>query len=172
MEHGTNNWNLGEEIKQHSNAFANLAQRALRRCQINGLKAMIPDIEPVANPLPRGAREVGDGYVLLRARDNASRGVRQCEADAIKLYMEHEREEFSNDWEPDVVRWARLKLPNGQIARSAWKETEKSVVNQRISRNVQVKFIVGVRLILILTSLHRLLWTPILSLLKCCFTCC
>lgn len=32
---------LGREIKQHSNAFENLSQRALRRCQVNALKAII-----------------------------------------------------------------------------------------------------------------------------------
>ncbi|KAJ7664814.1 hypothetical protein B0H17DRAFT_1143574 [Mycena rosella] len=37
--------NLGEEIKQHSNAFANLSQRALRRCQVNTLKQWIMRLE-------------------------------------------------------------------------------------------------------------------------------
>jgi hypothetical protein len=44
--------NLGEEIKQHSNVFANLAQRGLRHCRMNALKAMIPDLEPPENPVP------------------------------------------------------------------------------------------------------------------------
>jgi hypothetical protein len=42
--------NLGEEIKQHSNLFANLAQRALRRSQTNALKAMVPDLDPQRTP--------------------------------------------------------------------------------------------------------------------------
>jgi hypothetical protein len=79
--------NLGEEIKQHSNAFANLAQRGIHRCQVNALKAMSPDIEPSENPLPRGAKDLGDSYALLRAMDNISREVRPCKAKAIITYL-------------------------------------------------------------------------------------
>ena len=41
--------NLGEEIRQPSNPFANLSQRGLRRSQVNALKAMIPDLEEPVN---------------------------------------------------------------------------------------------------------------------------
>ncbi|KAG2146318.1 hypothetical protein DEU56DRAFT_731694, partial [Suillus clintonianus] len=34
-------------------------------------------------------------------------------------------------------RWARLRLPNGQIARCAWKEKLKRAENVRMSRNVK-----------------------------------
>ena len=129
--------NLGEEIKQHSNPFANLAQRALRRCQINGLKALIPDLEPPENPLPHGARDQGCGYVFLRARDNIARSVTDAEELAIRKYRESMGETLPADWKAAEVRWARLKLPNGQIARSAWKEKLKKE-NLRTSRNVQV----------------------------------
>jgi len=37
--------NLGEEIKQHSNPFANLSQRGTRHACVNALMAIIPDIE-------------------------------------------------------------------------------------------------------------------------------
>lgn len=67
--------NLGEEIKQHSDPYANLSQRGLRRCQVNALKAMIPDLVPVENPLPHGALDLGDKYSLLRAMDTASNVV-------------------------------------------------------------------------------------------------
>ena len=43
---------------------------------------------------------------------------------------------MDDEWQPMVTRWARLRLPNGQIARSAWKEKEKAKV--RITRNVKV----------------------------------
>ena len=56
--------NLGEEIRQPSNPFANLSQCAIRRCQVNALKVMIPDLGSSTNCLPRGARDVGDGYVF------------------------------------------------------------------------------------------------------------
>jgi hypothetical protein len=44
--------NLGEEIKQPSNPFANLSQRGIRHSQVNALKAMIPDLEPNSDSLP------------------------------------------------------------------------------------------------------------------------
>jgi hypothetical protein len=59
--------NLGEEIKQHSTPFANLSQRAVRRCQINALKAMIPDLDPNADKIPRRAKVLGNDFLLLHA---------------------------------------------------------------------------------------------------------
>ena len=62
--------NLGEEIKQPSNPFSNFSQRGIRRARVNALKALIPDLaldRADANHLPRGARDIGDGFVLLRA---------------------------------------------------------------------------------------------------------
>jgi hypothetical protein len=56
---------LGSEIRQPSNPFANLSQRGLRRSQVNALKAMMPDLDPPEVYLPRGAEDVGGGYVLL-----------------------------------------------------------------------------------------------------------
>ncbi|KAJ7156577.1 hypothetical protein C8R43DRAFT_883855, partial [Mycena crocata] len=34
-------------------------------------------------------------------------------------------------------RWAQLRLPNGQIARSAWKVKVKALQNVRMARNIQ-----------------------------------
>lgn len=39
---------LGQEIRQPSNPFANLARRALRRSQVNALKSMYPDLDTKA----------------------------------------------------------------------------------------------------------------------------
>jgi hypothetical protein len=36
--------NLGEEIKQPSQPFANLSERGLRRCQVNALKSVLPHL--------------------------------------------------------------------------------------------------------------------------------
>ncbi|KAI1795269.1 hypothetical protein LXA43DRAFT_874110, partial [Ganoderma leucocontextum] len=38
-----------------------------------------------------------------------------------------------------VRKWARLRLPNSQIARSAWKETLKPLDKLRMSRNVKFR---------------------------------
>ena len=60
---------LSGEIHQPSNPYANLSQCAVRGCQVNALKAMIPNLEESQDVLPRGAQDLGGGYVLLRARD-------------------------------------------------------------------------------------------------------
>ena len=62
--------NLGEEIKQHSNPFANLSQRGIRRACVNALVAMIPDLESQRSSGEQGScgsKDLGDGYILLRA---------------------------------------------------------------------------------------------------------
>ena len=57
--------NLTQELRQPSNPFANLSQRALLRCQINALKNIIPDLEEPAG-LPRNAIDLSDGYITVR----------------------------------------------------------------------------------------------------------
>ena len=70
MEHTIGD--LGQEIRQPSNPFANLAQRALRQSQVNALKNIHPELDSAATPhLPKFARDLGEGYVLLRPRDKS-----------------------------------------------------------------------------------------------------
>lgn len=143
--------NLGEEIKQHSNPFSNLAQRGLRRCQVNAIKAMVPDIEPPEeNKLPRNARDLGDGYILLTATDKAARKITLGEANALRAYLVAAGQAPGDNWNPLLIRWGRVRLPNGQIARSSWKESEKSKV--RTSRNVMVSILFMTQA-MVLTSL-------------------
>lgn len=131
--------NLGEEIKQHSNPYSNLAQRGLRRCQINALKAMIPDIEPIEDSIPRGAIQLGDKYYLLRAMDRAQREVTTLEKEAFRLYLSSAYHLPPRESPvTSVTRWARLRLPNRQIARSFWSEGHKPVGKLRCARNIKV----------------------------------
>ncbi len=65
--------NLEEEIRQPSNAYANLAQRGLQRVQMNTLAVMIPQFAKPEKGLPRGAIDLNEGFVLLRAMDTADR---------------------------------------------------------------------------------------------------
>ena len=37
-----------------------------------------------------------------------------------------------------IIRWARIRLPNGQIAWSQWKESLKPLDKVQMSRNVKV----------------------------------
>ena len=82
--------NLGEEIKQHSNPFANLSQRGIRHAQVNALKAMVPDLDldrTTKGDLPRSSKDLGNGFVLLRAREAEPRPLRDCEADALREFL-------------------------------------------------------------------------------------
>ncbi|KAI0041645.1 hypothetical protein FA95DRAFT_1610837 [Auriscalpium vulgare] len=132
--------NLGEEIKQPSMPFANLAQRGLRRCQVNALKAMIPDLDPDQPRVPRGAADLGNGYVLLRARDEHPWTLEGAAARVLRDYTTSQsvNGELPADWSPRVYRWARLRLPNGQIARALWKEGQRVQDAIRRARNVLV----------------------------------
>lgn len=128
---------LGMEIRCHVNPYANLSQRALQRCQVNMLKAMIPDLEGPDNSIPRGAKDLGDGYILLRARDRTARQVDVAESQALRRYLQStHNKDLPEGWAPKVLRWARLRLPNGQVARSAWKEKLKPLERVRMARNV------------------------------------
>lgn len=131
--------NLGEEIKQHSNPFANLSQRGIRRARTNALQAMIPNLgmNRVSKPdLPRGAKDLGDRFVLLRARDCELHSLRECEVDALHAFL-YTTTEISRT-AVSVRRWAKLRIPTGQIGYSAWKEREKPLLKRRTARNVKV----------------------------------
>ncbi|KIL55864.1 hypothetical protein M378DRAFT_90191, partial [Amanita muscaria Koide BX008] len=129
--------NLGREVHQHSNPFMNLCQRGLLRAQTNALKVIVPELDPEP-PLTHGAQPIGDGYVLLTAHDEEERLVRdvmQINA-LINFFTQHGKPERISDGKFSLERWARLRLPNGQIARCAWKEIENGLT--RNSRNVKV----------------------------------
>ncbi|KAI0699679.1 hypothetical protein BC835DRAFT_1267577 [Cytidiella melzeri] len=132
---------LGSQIRQPSKPFANMAQRAIRRCQVNALKHMFPDIDPdIDRPLlPRGAYDIGDGYALLRYADRNDIRLANREAGVLRDFVRTRGLDVHPDWlaQPTVRRWARIQLPNGQIAR-AWKELEKPLDMSRYSRMVKV----------------------------------
>ncbi|KAF9470601.1 hypothetical protein BDN70DRAFT_939565 [Pholiota conissans] len=131
--------NLGEEIRQPSNPYANLSQRGLLRCQVNALNAMIPDLQPEPSGVPRGGIDLGGGFALLRAQDRYDRAMRPCEAQALANYLWNLDGTLVESHCPKIARWARLRLPNGQVARSRWKESRKPLKKVRMSRNVKYR---------------------------------
>ena len=129
--------NLGEEIKQHSNPFANLSQRGIRCAQVNTLKAMVSDLDldrTTKGDLPHSSKDLGNGFVLLRACEAEPCPLRDCEADALWEFLPLALREG----EISVHRWAKLRLPTGQKCYSAWKEKEKPLEKCRTARNVKV----------------------------------
>lgn len=130
--------NLGEEIKQHSNPYANLSQHGMRRCRVNALTTMIPALAP-EKPLPHGSLDLENRLVLLRPRDEYCQTIEGIYGTKIREYFEEEEGETAQEgWKPRVARWGRLRLPNGQIVRSVLKESQ--LTSPRLARNVKVSF--------------------------------
>lgn len=129
--------NLGEEIKQHSNPYANLSQRAIRRAQINTLTRLIPDLVP-EKPLPSSSHSLDGGYVLLGGKDEFKFCPEDKERTVILAYLEDAAgEQVDPGWGLGIIRWARLRLPNLQIVRAWWKEKHLRRV-PRMGRNIMV----------------------------------
>ncbi|KAJ6462630.1 hypothetical protein C8R45DRAFT_760842, partial [Mycena sanguinolenta] len=82
--------NLGEEIKQPSDPYTNLSERGVRRSQVNALKAMVPELDTTdanAQKIPNTAEDLGDGYVLLRARDEWPQRIEGDAGTVIRKYF-------------------------------------------------------------------------------------
>jgi hypothetical protein len=59
-----------------------------------------------------------------------------------RYYQKQAPDEFdSNSW-PCIIQWARLRLPNGQIAHLAWKEKMKPLEAVRMAQNVKVILVI------------------------------
>jgi hypothetical protein len=78
--------NLGDEIHQDKDPYANISQQGLLHAQINLLVAMMPDVllsEDKSGAIPHGSRDLGDGYVLLKACQPTAIDISEPEATAI-----------------------------------------------------------------------------------------
>ena len=60
--------NLGQEIKQLSNPYTNLANCDLQHSQLWALNAILPNLEPDVPGLPCGAADIGDGVKMRPIR--------------------------------------------------------------------------------------------------------
>ena len=132
--------NLGEKIKQHSNPFANLSQQGIRHARVNALKAIIPDLNvdgTTDTSLPQGSKDVGHGYILLRARQEEARPLWECKANALRKFLNI----TPSTSEICVRRWAKLHIPIGQNCYSVWNEMERPLEKCRIACNVKVYYI-------------------------------
>ncbi|KAI0364295.1 hypothetical protein BV20DRAFT_956494 [Pilatotrama ljubarskyi] len=132
--------NLTAEIGSDIHPYANLSHRATRRVQVNALKAMFPEFADSSNTLPVGALDLDGGYVLMHARDQRCRYLDAPDSTALTTFLEGKGVEVRT-WRPLIWKWARVRLPNGQIARTAWKECagEKRGNAVRRSRMVKVR---------------------------------
>lgn len=131
---------LGQQIKQPSNPYANLSQRCVLQGQINALRASIDGLQydiRDRHSLPYGAIDIGDRFALLRKADDRLRPIQASEVNAVNDHLANHHiavnEEISR-----VVRWARLRLPNRQIVRTRWRECLRPQDKIRASRFVKV----------------------------------
>ncbi|EJD50049.1 hypothetical protein AURDEDRAFT_58739 [Auricularia subglabra TFB-10046 SS5] len=136
--------NLTEEIKQHSDPFCNLSMRALRRAQVNALKAIYPAIEEAVDKekLAATAIPLPTGYTLLRKRDRKAREIFGAHAAAVQEFKDNEgAQRPTNPKAPlKIQRYGRLGLPNGQVARSRWVEKGARRADLRQACNVKLEF--------------------------------
>ena len=129
--------NLGQEIRLHSDPYANLSQRVIERARANALHALAPDLFHAAEKLPSGACDVGGNYILLGPRERHEMDVMTLEA--FKKFSESYHWRIQNGDSLGIDRFARLLLPNGQITRSWWHEKKRPAQKVRIARNVKVR---------------------------------
>ncbi|KIK17840.1 hypothetical protein PISMIDRAFT_110639 [Pisolithus microcarpus 441] len=93
---------------------------------------MLPHLDPPENTNPRASVSLGNGYILLAKRDKRLTTLRGAEATIISDYL-------NLPHAPRIRQWARLRLPNGQIARSEYQELQKSPEEIHMARNVKVR---------------------------------
>ena len=125
---------LGQEIRQPSNPFANLCQIAVRRSQANALKSMCPELDRAETlSLPRNAQDVGRGFIFLTPREKFPSKTTGEIAHAL----------HSSVGVDTVCKWGRIQLPNGQVARSIFCERKQTSPNIRITRNIKVFILFG-----------------------------
>ena len=119
---------FGRDIRQPSNVFGNLSQIAVQRAQLNALKTMCPDLDPDSqSTLPKYSHDCGSSFILLRPRDRRRTKLSGQQLDVIEDALDISK----------IRRWGRLRLPNGQVARSVFSEKNRKG-NIRNTRNVKV----------------------------------
>lgn len=144
--------NLGAEIRQDRNPYANIAQRGVLRAQLNSILAMFPHLKlhkDKEGSFPQGAKDLGQGYALLRMCQKVAQPVDELEANVILRYWEENGWPNLDNWTRDVKRWARLRLPNGQTVRCRWYESQASHA-RRLRKTTCVKVVLSLSLELII----------------------
>ncbi|EKM84453.1 transposase 21 superfamily [Agaricus bisporus var. burnettii JB137-S8] len=131
--------NLGNEIRNERDPYANLMQRGLIRAQLNVLKAFVPEITSLPQDyLPEGSRDIGNDYILLQPCEESTTSISEVDQAAILRYWATKMEwPCSSHWNGQIARWARLQLPNKQQARSQWGEG-RQIRNLRRTSCVEV----------------------------------
>ncbi|KIK25481.1 hypothetical protein PISMIDRAFT_9517 [Pisolithus microcarpus 441] len=91
----------------------------------------MPELDSSNTGLPYGSVDLGDGYALLCKRSKHSVTLRGGEAIAVSQFL------GPRHVVPRIKKWAWLRLPNGQIACSAWRESLRPAEQIRMSWNIK-----------------------------------
>jgi hypothetical protein len=67
---------------------------------------MIPDFGPEEDKIPQGTEPLGDGYVLLRVKDDVAYYLNGNKNAAVKRYFEDTVGGIDPGWHACVARWA------------------------------------------------------------------
>jgi hypothetical protein len=135
---------LGRQIRnfQGDKMYTNFANMGWRQVQINALFSIYPGLAPKDKVVSPKDIAIGGGFYLLRrGSDKTARLASTLEGEAIMRWLEDNSlpDVFVNPSSIRIARWARVRLPNGQIVRSLWKEQLASDPrNIRMARNVKV----------------------------------
>ena len=78
---------------------------------------------------------VRDRYVLLGPKDTQPYLLSAAKKEAFNRFYSN----LGLVTRRSVYWWARLQIPNGQIARSFWKEVIRTLNGARTDRNVKVR---------------------------------
>jgi len=106
--------NLGEEIWLHSDLYANLSQRTIECACVNALYALTLDLLHTTGKLPASACDIGNNYLLLGPHKHHEMDATTLEAFQTFSDLHHWRIKHGDSLSVD--RFARLLLPNGQVA--------------------------------------------------------
>jgi hypothetical protein len=125
--------NLGREICQDQDLYANLTQHAILWAQTNSLHARFPGVKLEFGVCGAAASnqmckfDNAPGYVFHPCREKVPSPVGEDELEALMVYWRAQNWPNGEQWHNALCRWAKLRLPNGQMARSVWYESSVSM---------------------------------------------
>ena len=106
------------------------------RAQVNSLYARFPSIKfevGLGSSRSDHKREFENGFVFLPRCEELPSPLSEDEQLAFKTYWRTQSWPNADAWPNEVCRWAKLRLPNGQKARSVWYESDVNVRLRRAS---------------------------------------
>lgn len=139
--------NLGEEICQPSNLYANLSQCSITRAQVNALRVACPDLGSPMELLEENMLSIdlnlGRGFILLHTTDRNTKPlnkiVKKARSTILQAFWKNAHLPTSKKDFPPIKQWARLQLPNKQIVWYRWKESLIAWEKTQYQKNVKVR---------------------------------